>query len=72
MTPGTRTRILLALITLSLSSGTAQAETYRLESRVLEIMARLYFFARQIAKVTAANVDVEPQIDRSRETSEGE
>ncbi|MGI9318436.1 MAG: Na/Pi cotransporter family protein [bacterium] len=53
-----------------LSDAPDRAETYRLESRVLEIMARLHFFARQIAKVIAENVDEEPRIDQLRESAE--
>jgi phosphate:Na+ symporter len=46
-----------------LSDAPDRAETYRLESRILEIMARLYFFARQIAKVLAAGLDEEREKD---------
>ena len=37
-----------------LSNDPDRAETYRLESRVLEIMSRLFFFARHIAKTVSA------------------
>ena len=46
-----------------LSDAPDRAETYRLESRVLEIMARLHFFARKIAKAIVA-VDVDREDDK--------
>lgn len=38
-----------------LSDAPDRAETYRLESRVLELLSRLFFFARHIAKSGAAD-----------------
>lgn len=46
-----------------LSNDPNRSEIYALESRVLEIIRRLYYFAKRIAKVVATDVTDEPDAD---------